>query len=385
MRSWAAPTPCSCPPADARAPSYKEFWAQLARGELQSGEFKRLGKGGREVWLMINYNPIFGPDGTPYKVVAFSSDVTAQRLESANFRGQIEAINRSQAVIEFELDGMILNANENFLRASGYALAEIVGRHHSIFVDVEERGSPAYAEFWRELGAGQFRAGEFRRVRKNGEQLWLRATYNPIHDPDGKPFKVVKFASDVTAQVTARLSFGTSVDSVAVAVQELSSSITEISTAMHRSQATANSAVECVSAADVATAQLNVAAVSMGRVVDMISSIASQIDLLALNATIESARAGEAGRGFAVVAGEVKRLAAQSKSATGEIVAEIEGIRRVSSDVVNSLAKIKQAIHTVSQLVTSTSSAVEEQSAVTETISVSMGRAASEAAGLWAA
>jgi methyl-accepting chemotaxis protein len=371
--------------ADRDSADYRDFWAALGRGEFRSGEFKRIAKGGREVWLNATYSPILDPGGKPFKVVKFGTDVTEARLENANFRGQLQAINRSQAVIEFGLDGTILTANENFLLATGYALTDLVGRHHSMLVERAERDSTEYRSFWTTLAAGEFRAGEFKRVKKDGSPIWLRATYNAILDLNGKPFKVVKFASDVTAQVVARERFNELIESVAAASHQLSASITEISSTMTRSQETAGNAVERVATADGATQKLNLAAQAMGRVVDLITKITQQINLLALNATIESARAGDAGRGFAVVANEVKNLANQAKGATEEIAKEINAIRAISADVVAALSLIKQAIGSVSEFVTSTAAAVEEQSAVTETISANMQSAAEQAGRLWAA
>ena len=372
-------------PDEREGPGYREFWASMARGVHHAAEFRRVARDGREVWLQATYNPILDADGVPCKVVKFATNITAVRLQSANDRGQIEAINRVQAVIEFSLDGTILNANENFLRTVGYGLDEIVGRHHRMFVHAAEQEKPEYSAFWKALGAGEFYTGEFRRVRKNGDEIWLRASYNPIFSPDGKPFKIVKFATDVTARVAARQQLGDQVGTVAGAVQQLSQSITEISSTMLRSQETALHTVDRVAAAGEATHKLYSAAQAMGRVIDLINNIAGQINLLALNATIESARAGEAGRGFAVVANEVKMLAGQARQATEEIDREIQGVRLISGEVVEALSAIKQAIDSVSHFVTSTSSAVEEQSVVTETISAAMQNAAAQAGQLWAA
>jgi len=364
---------------------YRALWAGLARGEFKTGEFKRLAKGGRPVWLHASYEPILDPGGRPFKVMKFGADVTAARLESANNLGQIEAIHRSQAVIEFALDGTILAANENFLAATGYGLDELVGRHHRMFVDPAERESAEYTRFWQDLAGGAFRSGEFQRTRKDGRALWLRATYNAILDPDGTPLKVVKFASDITDQVVAREQFNDLIESVTTSARELSAPIAEITSAMARSLETARAAVGLVGGADEATARLNAAAQAMGRVVGLINTIAEQINLLALNATIEASRAGEAGKGFAVVASEVKTLARRARSATDEIAREIEGVRAVSSEVVASLSAIKEAIDSVGALVTSTATAVEAQSAVTGSISGNMQTAAERAGGLWAA
>ncbi|MFF5075417.1 PAS domain-containing protein [Actinoplanes sp. NPDC000266] len=186
--------------AEAQSQAYQEFWRQLVAGEFVSGEFCRIGQGGREVWLQAVYNPILDVDGKPWKVVKFAVDVTASKLANAEFEGKVAAINRSQAVIEFDLDGHVLSANENFLAAVGYEPSEVIGRHHRMFVSDETADSAEYADFWRRLRNGEFVSGEFHRYGKGGRDLWLQATYNPIFGLDGKPWKVVKFASDVTAE-----------------------------------------------------------------------------------------------------------------------------------------------------------------------------------------
>lgn len=365
--------------------AYREFWAKLARGEFQSGEYKRFGKGGKEVWILASYNPILDEAGKPFKVVKFATDTSAQKLANANFAGQIEAIGKSQAVIEFDMDGKVLTANENFLGALGYTLSEIVGKHHSVFVPHEECGSEAYRAFWARLNAGEFQSGEYLRVGKGGRQVFIQASYNPIRDLNGKPFKVVKYASDTTAQVIARKRSDKvrgMMESVAAGAEQLNASVREIAEAMTRSRDTASTAVGRVEAADQQAQRLTQAAESMSLIVQLIGNITGQINLLALNATIESARAGEAGRGFAVVASEVKNLANQAKQAADRIEQEISNLNGISVDVVAALEQIKGAIQGVSQYVSSTAAAVEEQSTVTREMSASMRRAAEEAASI---
>ena len=192
-------------PAYASTPEYREFWAKLGRGEYEAGEYKRFGKGGKVVWIQASYNPILDADGKAFKVVKYASDITLQKLQTADFKGQIQAIGKSQAVIEFQLDGTIVDANDNFLAATGYSLDEIRGQHHRIFVDPGYASSPDYVDFWAKLGRGEYEAGEYRRFGKGGVEIWIQASYNPILDADGKPFKVVKYASDITAQKHASL------------------------------------------------------------------------------------------------------------------------------------------------------------------------------------
>ncbi len=365
--------------------AYREFWAALNRGEYQAAEYKRIGKGGKEVWIQASYNPVFDEKGKPAKVVKFAIDVTEQKLRNADLSGQIEAIAKSQAVIEFNLDGSILTANHNFQQALGYSLSEIAGRHHSMFVAPAERDTPAYREFWAALNRGEFQAGEFKRIGKGGKEVWIQASYNPILDLNGKPFKVVKYASDITRQVLVRMGnerVRGMMESVAAGAEELNASVREISEAMVKSKETAVGAADRVASADSQAKRLSDATQAMSGIVEMIGDITGQINLLALNATIESARAGEAGRGFAVVAAEVKNLANQAKQATDKIGIEIGGLNSISDEVVSALNAIKTEIQSVCEYVTSTAAAVEEQSTVTSEMSSSMQRAAAEASAI---
>jgi methyl-accepting chemotaxis protein len=395
-------------PDDADSPEYAEFWDKLRRGEYQAAQYKRLAKGGREFWIEASYNPICRTNGKPYKVVKFATDVTRTKTEYADLLGKINAISKSQAVIEFKLDGTILTANENFLNAVGYTLAEIEGRHHSMFVEPAYKASREYEAFWHNLRCGKFQAGQYKRFGKGQREIWIEASYNPILDLNGEPYKVVKFATDITrqAQLLANLNrlieqnfaeidhalgqsnrqttdasasaseTSNNVQMMAAAAEELASSVAEISEAMAKSRAETDSAAAQADTADQATERLTNAATSMGGIIGLIQNIAGQINLLALNATIEAARAGEAGRGFAVVATEVKNLAAQAARATEQIAREIEGIQSISGDVVAALQLIRTSIAALREHVVATASAIEEQSAVTNDMSSGMQSAA---------
>jgi methyl-accepting chemotaxis protein len=182
---------------------YKAFWARLGRGEYDAGQYMRIAKGGREIWIQASYNPIFDKRGRPYKVVKFATDVTEQKMAMANYQGQIDAIGKAQAVIEFSLDGTILTANPNFLRTMGYSLDEVKGRHHSMFAPPGVSESAEYKAFWAKLGRGEYDAGQYRRLGKGGREVWIQASYNPIMDASGRPYKVVKYATDITTQTQA--------------------------------------------------------------------------------------------------------------------------------------------------------------------------------------
>jgi len=182
---------------------YKAFWAKLGRGEYDAAQYMRVAKGGRAVWIQASYNPILDARGRVYKVVKFATDITAQKQRDAEFEGQLAAIHKSQAVIEFTLDGTILKANSNFLATLGYTLEEVKGRHHAMFVEPGYRDSAEYKAFWAKLGRGEYDAAQYKRIAKDGREVWIQASYNPIMDASGRPYKVVKYATDITAQIKA--------------------------------------------------------------------------------------------------------------------------------------------------------------------------------------
>ncbi len=327
-----------------------------------------------------------------------------ERLLNLDYAAQIAAIRWSLAVIAFDVNGIILDANDNFLKLLGYTLEEVRGKHHSIFLEPAARDSPDYKAFWEALKQERYQSAQYKRVGKNGKEVWIEATYNPIVDSDGKVVKVVKYASDISAQVelmanlkamiaqnfgeidgaiglstaeahSAAVAAGetsSNVQAVATSAEELAASIGEISQSMLKSRSATENAFEQIISVGKNTETLATAAQAMNGIVGLIRTVASQINLLALNATIESARAGEAGKGFAVVASEVKNLAVQASRATEQISSEIEGIQATSRDVAGGLGAIRDAVTTVRDNVAVTASAVEEQSAVTRGMSTNM-------------
>ena len=387
--------------------AYGAFWAKLRLGEFQAAEYKRIAKGGREVWIQASYNPVFDSEGQVVKVVKVAVDITAQKLQYADYAGQIEAIGKPQAVIEFAMDGTILNANENFLATLGYSIDEVRGQHHRMFVDASERDSSAYRDFWARLRRGEYQAAEYKRVGKGGREVWIQASYNPIHDLNDKPFKVVKYATDVTRQVGVRKeiegivgSLGSeaskltelsqvmasnatetvaqastvsaaaeqvslNLKTVAQSTSQMEASIQEIAVSAHSAARVTRKAVDTADQTNRTMQKLGESSAEIGKVVKVITTIAQQTNLLALNATIEAARAGAAGKGFAVVANEVKELAKETARATDEISRKVEMIQADTQRALKAIGEIGTIIEEISGISGTIAGAVEEQTATT--------------------
>jgi len=532
-----------CEPAYSQSIEYKRFWQALNRGEYQPGEFKRLGKGGREVWIIASYNPILGEDGKPVKVIKFATDVTASKAElkartdimnmtsivsesdlrgdilsinekfcevskyskeeligkphnttrhpdmpkevfkelwatigrgspfrgiiknrakdgtpyyvdaviapimgdngkpkkylgvryditemeteRQNMRGVFRAIDGAYAYIEFDTEGNILTANQNFQTTMEYSLDSLKGRHHKTFCDSATANSAEYAQFWPDLKAGKSKAGEFKRITRSGKELWLQAVYSPVTDETGRVVKVVKIATDVTVAVNQRIALGhvlkqvsdsaqtlssaseelsansqqmvanaeetaaqagvvsaaaqqvsTNVQTVAAGTEEMSASIREIAKNAQEAAKVAAIGVVAADSASETISKLGLSSAEIGKVIKTITSIAQQTNLLALNATIEAARAGEAGKGFAVVANEVKELAKETAKATEDISQKIEKIQSDTNHAVAAISEINGVINKISDYQNTIASAVEEQTATTNEITRNISEAA---------
>ncbi|MET1755988.1 PAS domain-containing methyl-accepting chemotaxis protein [Novosphingobium sp. RD2P27] len=357
-------------PEVAQSEAYRQRAEGLSQGEFLSGEFKRIAKGGREVWIRATVNPILDVCGTPYKLVTYAMDVTDDKLRTIETENRLAAIERSQATIEFDLDGTVLTANDNFLSVMGYTLRELVGQHHSMFCLPEYLRSKEYGEFWRRLNAGESHAGRFHRLGKYGRDVHIQASYSPVYDLSGKPVRVIKHAYDISHQVELERKIATKTQEMHSMVVQLtqatatisdgavgaSSLATDTDEAATQGSVAINNAIESIDLISRSSGQI-------AKIVGVIGELASQTNLLAFNAAIEAARAGEHGVGFSVVAEEVRKLAERSAEAATEISRLIEesservahgtdrsqAARSAFEGIVKSVEKTNKSINQIAQ------------------------------------
>lgn len=396
-----------CDPEYANSQEYTDFWERLGKGLHDSGQYKRIDKNGNDVWINASYNPVYDAEGVLIKVVKFATNITEDKLRNADYEGKIEAINRTQAVIEFLPDGTILSINENFAKTFGYSADEVIGEKHKMFCDESHAHSEEYADFWAGLRSGKTRSGLFQRVAKGGRPLWIQGNYNPILDPEGKPVKIVKFATDSTHEIETSRALQTDVATISASLEsmskeiseetekvasnaqslgatteEMSSSVEELSASIDSiaqnskfaeeqaitTQARAETGVQAIEQSIESMELINKSSEEIKDILMVISEIASQTNLLAFNAAIEAARAGDHGLGFSVVADEVRKLAERSSQATHNISKLInESTRRidkgseVSREAGEAFRSIVEGVVTTAKSISQITAAASEQ------------------------
>lgn len=361
------------------SPSYAAFWKKLGQGAYDSGRYKRVARDGREVWLQASYNPIVDHKGQAFKIVKYATDITSQQSRDADAQGQLAAISKVQAIIEFQLDGTIISANDLFLGALGYTSAEIVGQHHRMFVQPGERNTAEYAEFWRKLARGEHDTGQYLRIGKGGKPVWIEASYNPILDASGRPFKVVKYATDITRRFTAAQVLGVAVQGLKQNAERASEANTLARQASDVAQKGGQNVQSVVSTMQAITGSSR----RISEIIGVMDNIAFQTNILALNAAVEAARAGQHGRGFAVVAAEVRNLAQSSATAAREIkdlikssVAQVDTGAALVQSAGKTMEDIMASSHRVTEIMGEVVDASHAQSSQLDQVTADLTRAA---------
>lgn len=319
-----------CAPEDVNTADYQAFWETLRAGHAQSDTFCRYARNGEEVWLEATYFPVTNRRGRVVEITKVANLVTGHHQRGASRKAIMQALNQSMAVIEFHPDGTIMEANDNFLRATGYRLDELEGQHHRMLcTEAFYRDEP---DFWARLADGEYRSGSFERMTASGESLWLEATYNPVRDEHGRIVKVIKFATDITADVAETQAAKRAVESARASstqtTQIAANGLAHLKNIVEGAQRTAAE----VDAAQQMLTTLREQASNINNITSAIARIAAQTNLLSLNAAVEAARAGEQGKGFSVVASEVRSLANSASDSAREIERVLSANQALTAD-----------------------------------------------------
>ncbi|QHJ13204.1 Biofilm dispersion protein BdlA [Paraglaciecola mesophila] len=329
-----------CTTEESSSSEYRAFWLSLGRGQSANGTFLRKRKNGDDLWLEATYFPV-EQDGKIVRIVKIANDITAEKVRLDSQTAIFEALDRSNALIEFTPTGEIISANANFIQTMGYTSAnDIIGKHHKMFCTEDfYRDNP---NFWSELAQGDFKGGQFNRLTRSGQTIWLEATYNPVFNSLGKVIKVVKIASNITARIQQQLATQEAAEVAYNTSMQTAKISKDGAVILQRSVDTSNAIVTSTLTSTDLIEQLNKRSDEISKIVTTISGIADQTNLLALNAAIEAARAGEYGRGFAVVADEVRTLAARTVSSTAGIEQLVTNNSALSQKAKDSIASIHQ-------------------------------------------
>lgn len=327
-----------CEPAYAKSDAYKRFWQDLNSGKPFSGTFPRINKTGEEIWLEATYLPVTDPSGSVVKVIKTAADVTVAYKDAETGKALLQALDRSQAIIEFAPDGRILKANKNFLSLMGYRESDIVNKHHRMFClgEFYEKNP----DFWQELRRGEYKSGLFERINSAGSHVWIEASYNPVMDKSGKVIKVVKIGADVTTRIKRNLAVQHAAEIASATAEETDQVARSGIKSLHDAIQTSESVKNVVSGAVATISVLNEKFKDIEKIVSTIRGISDQTNLLALNAAIEAARAGDLGRGFAVVADEVRQLAGRAGASTTEITNVVVENREMLNDITSRVKQV---------------------------------------------
>ncbi|MDY0935641.1 PAS domain-containing methyl-accepting chemotaxis protein [Pseudomonas viridiflava] len=319
-------------------PCYRNLRAAVQKGESVIDNYRFLRADGSLAWIRAMWQPVLDDSGKLMNLQCYGSDITQTVETAAENSAFIQALLRSTAVIEFDLSGHVLTANDQFLRGMGYNLAQIKGKHHSLFCDPHEVSQASYKDFWATLNRGEFVASRFKRVDSSGRDVWLEATYNPVHDAQGKLYKIVKFATVVTDQVSREEDVSQAASVAFEISQQTDVSAQRGAEVVQNTVQTMRKISQEMESASSGIEALGKQSLLISSIVQTIGGIAQQTNLLALNAAIEAARAGEQGRGFAVVADEVRQLAGRTSAATEEIVSVVQQNQALADEAVRGMA-----------------------------------------------